>query len=84
MSISLVGVVMKAHVLLTQGILMQQEAMNHHATNNKDRVPYDVEAAVISDSEGDDISFGEDEGEPVCLDLPSEVWAKVLDCEYKK
>lgn len=77
---------MKAHVLtlLTQGILMQQEAMNHHATNNKDRVPYDVEAAVISDSEGDDISFGEDEGEPVCLDLPSEVWAKVLDCEYKK
>ena len=38
---------------------------------------------MVSDSEGDDISFGEDEDEPVCLDLPSEVWAKVLDCEYK-
>ena len=58
---------MKAHVLLTKGILMQQEAMNNHATNSKDRVPYDDEAAVISDSEGDDISFGEDEGEPVCF-----------------
>ena len=60
--------------------------MNHHVNNKKDGVPnYDDEVAVISDSEGDDInSIGEDEGEPVCLDLPSEVWAKVLDCEYKK
>ena len=62
---------------------MQQEAMIRHATNNKDCAPYDDEAAVISDSEGDDISIGEDEGEPLCLDLPSEVWAKVLDCELR-
>ena len=66
--------------------------MNHHV-NNKYWVPYTTmmrfmfydEVSVISDSEGDDIinGIGEDDGEPVCLDLPSEVWAKVLDCEYK-
>ena len=65
--------------------------MNHHV-NKKYWAPYTTmmrfmfydEVSVISDSEGDDINgIGEDEGEPVCLDLPSEVWAKVLDCEYK-